>query len=979
MAKKSATIQASDKATKAEAEVDPSLLDGEDKDNDQHVPREDDDEAQINKDQMPPVSESSNLQCGFAFGQLDAAGQFDETANHTSTSHNGKEVEKEKQPDATKASDDDDDDDDWLIKALVIAQNNEGQQFDQLGSAGRFHNESITNTNSKEAQLEKMEELQEPEKQYERQSTELELTCGVLFDVLDQAGTFDESTKSNEARRAAATSTCATTDDQDQKMPELLKSKSTDDNLDPEKNSKVSAIAFGLPAGATSHGTGPGETSSSSKGPVVAFGLPADAPAGAPAPATAPGETVGTSSSGPVRPPRVVEPGAYQGTRQGMRRINKIDFSLVGSVAANCATHISSNLTGSTQRDSSSDENSSDGFDGDKHPVARPVTEEAPRDLEAAQPVSQEELASSGSQDRHSKSNKLVWSTAFLFALVGIVILVLALRSGRGQDIRSTSTTTSSSNTGTTPPPTSVIPISPEDYIRSLLPSYTQAAIARGPRRPQARALDWMLNDPNLVVMDDKDANHNSSLLLTYSDDRLVQRFALATIYYATRGQNWTNQTNWLSYEPEIHECDWAMTDPNAHWYSKDIDDIGRNACNGTEAYQNLGLGFNRLVGRIPPELALLTGLLNVDVSNNELLDTLPTQIAQLTHLKLLHLFANELVGQIPTQIGLMTDLEILGIERNMLTGPIPSEIGKLSKLNWLWGFYNQLSGSLPTEMGNLNATLMRRLELFGNSFTGTLPSELGLLTKLGELTLDHNQLTGTIPTEFGMLNVGLLFLQANDLTGSIPTELGLMKESYRLYLYSNQLTGQIPTELGLTYDGFGGTLEILLLHDNQLTGPIPSELGNLHDLAFLYLNFNQQTGIVPPDWKGALELRDDLERDQNNFSGPLPSTLGRLSKLKYLWLPNNALSSTLPSELGLLAEMVAFSAAQNEMLSGTIPEELTVLATNGSLSHFDVTGTAISGTIPADLCLVGPDSLFAFDCQAELCGCDCECFATNP
>ena len=57
---------------------------------------------------------------------------------------------------------------------------------------------------------------------------------------------------------------------------------------------------------------------------------------------------------------------------------------------------------------------------------------------------------------------------------------------------------------------------------------------------PEEIALDWFNNDPNLA---------------SFSQERKAQRLALAHFFYATGGENWSNNSGWLSYG--TNECDW--------------------------------------------------------------------------------------------------------------------------------------------------------------------------------------------------------------------------------------------------------------------------------------------------------------------------------------------------------------------------------------------------------------------------------------
>jgi hypothetical protein len=47
-----------------------------------------------------------------------------------------------------------------------------------------------------------------------------------------------------------------------------------------------------------------------------------------------------------------------------------------------------------------------------------------------------------------------------------------------------------------------------------------------------------------------------------YSDDRILQRLALATLYFSTGGDSWNDSSFWL--DCEVHECQWFV-----HSYEK--------------------------------------------------------------------------------------------------------------------------------------------------------------------------------------------------------------------------------------------------------------------------------------------------------------------------------------------------------------------------------------------------------------------------
>ena len=214
-------------------------------------------------------------------------------------------------------------------------------------------------------------------------------------------------------------------------------------------------------------------------------------------------------------------------------------------------------------------------------------------------------------------------------------------------------------------------------------------------------------------------------------EDSLEDREVLVELYNALDGENWTNNTNWLTERP-IRE-----------WYGVTNDASGRVV--------GLVLGWNGLTGEIPKELGSLSKLRRLEFSNNYLIGEIPAELGNLSDLETLQL------GSSPTTGG--------------LSGGIPKELGRLSKLEVLNLRFNQLTGEIPAELGNL--TNLEILALMANRLTGEIPTELGSLSNLITLELNYNYLTGEIPTELGNLsNLNTLMLFGNQWSGCLPRKL---------------------------------------------------------------------------------------------------------------------------------------------------------------------------------------------------------------
>ncbi len=280
-----------------------------------------------------------------------------------------------------------------------------------------------------------------------------------------------------------------------------------------------------------------------------------------------------------------------------------------------------------------------------------------------------------------------------------------------------------------------------------------------------------------------------------------IERDILVTFYNATNGDNWTDNTNWLSEEPLDQ------------WYGVNID--------GNGYVTNITLSFNNLVGNIPTELSNLTTIEVLMLNNNQLSGNIPAELGYLSNLQYLYLSSNQLSGTLPSNLGSLSNLQNLYLHGNQLSGSIPKELVNLSNLQRLYLYNNQLSGNIPPEIGSLSN--LQDLNLAYNQLTGDIPTELGDLSNLQELHLYYNQLTGIIPPEIGNLsNLQGLYLVNNQFSGPLPPEISNMSNLKYLYLYSNRLTGGIPVEL----ENLSNLIE-LKINDN-LFDNFPVELNSL-------------------------------------------------------------------------------------------------------------------------------------------------------
>ncbi|CAB9512862.1 Leucine Rich Repeat [Seminavis robusta] len=547
--------------------------------------------------------------------------------------------------------------------------------------------------------------------------------------------------------------------------------------------------------------------------------------------------------------------------------------------------------------------------------VAQMVSDD-PEELQNAAEFDADTSRRQKEKSRKQFMTKILLSIIAFIAILMILITILI----PGKESAEATSPPKSANPSSMP---SQMPTTFEGYLMSLLPEHSELAIDKIPDSPQSKAWQWLLKDSSLP-------NHSKA--------RIKQQFALATLYFATGGDSWNNNDNWLDHG--IHECNWynnpqiSLKSTISHFYpgflAGYMEPSPLGHCDKDGMYQHLWLDQNNLVGSLPQEFYLLTTLESFSLGFNSLQGQISTLVGELTALG--GLFLSTDGGTIPTEIGSLSNLEIFNLWNCNLQGTIPTELWQLTKLDTLSISHNyELQGTIPTVIGALSA--LRWLVIDQCDLFGTIPTQIGLLQNLEWLTAAGNrQLSGTLPSELGQLsNILVTTIFDNSLVGTLPSELGMMTTLNGISLWGNLLVGQVPSELGLLTQ-----MTISLnFHSNSFSGTIPTELG-------------------------LLSLLHELEFQGNKFTGRIPSEFGQLSSIGHLTFANNSLSGQLPTELAALQTTLhTLTLEGNLFLSGTIPEEICIL-----------NGTCISSGM--DTC--NPVQGLFFECSDLLCGCGCHC-----
>ena len=219
--------------------------------------------------------------------------------------------------------------------------------------------------------------------------------------------------------------------------------------------------------------------------------------------------------------------------------------------------------------------------------------------------------------------------------------------------------TTSSPTSGpTTISPTPAPTVDRLGPLVNFLAGQTGSTISEDPTSPVNLALQFLLEQDDLITFDEK----------------LVQRFALLSLDYA------------LSTGEHIRVQDdgSTMVDPGTtntietrialSWSLPNVDECLWNGvvCEGNIVTKLL-FGGRNLEGEIPSHISMLSGLRHLDMANNKLSGPLPEELYNLAMLEAIYLYKNELSGSLTNSIARLGNLTHLCLNDNSFTGNLPT------------------------------------------------------------------------------------------------------------------------------------------------------------------------------------------------------------------------------------------------------------------------------------------------------------------
>ncbi|KAL9339660.1 hypothetical protein Peur_068675 [Populus x canadensis] len=346
-----------------------------------------------------------------------------------------------------------------------------------------------------------------------------------------------------------------------------------------------------------------------------------------------------------------------------------------------------------------------------------------------------------------------------------------------------------------------------------------------------------------------------------------------------------------------------------------------------------------------------------LDLSSNTLDNTIFQTIGlcDLNHLQVLYMYGNDLSGFLPPCLANLTSLQQLDLSDNHLKIPMSlSPLYNLSKLKYFDGSSNEIYAEEDDH--NLSPKFqLEHLSLSGHGQGArAFPKFLYHQFNLQYVDLTNIQIKGEFPNWLIENNTYLqdLYLENCSLLGPFLLPKNSHVNLSFLSISMNYFQGQIPSEIGAHLP----RLEVLLMSDNDFNGSIPSSLGNVSSLQVLDLSNNVLTRRILsnnslqgqiPGWIWNMSSLEFLDLSGNNFSGPLPSRFRTSSKLRYVYLSRNKLQGPITMAFYNSSEIFALDLSHND-LTGRIPEWIDRLS---NLRFLLLSYNNLEGEIPIQLC----------------------------
>ena len=267
--------------------------------------------------------------------------------------------------------------------------------------------------------------------------------------------------------------------------------------------------------------------------------------------------------------------------------------------------------------------------------------------------------------------------------LIVVAVILGVVFAGKDDNQKETTVPTASETTSLVPLPTTIdetivpsvfpsvrepsaVPSIQEsrlDLFQNFLEDFSDPKEFQNTSSPQYKALTWIATE-DLASVDP-----------VLEPQKAIERYVLAVLYYATDGEGWNPQYDFLTFRPV---CAWNGANTIGVY------------CDDDQNVADIDLSFDLFRGTLPSELQHLTTLTNLRFfshfggddsgpTTRILRGTIPTELGVLTRLTYLEMRSNQLSGTLPSELGSLSLLTHLSFESNSLRGTVPPEIGELS------------------------------------------------------------------------------------------------------------------------------------------------------------------------------------------------------------------------------------------------------------------------------------------------------------
>jgi len=278
----------------------------------------------------------------------------------------------------------------------------------------------------------------------------------------------------------------------------------------------------------------------------------------------------------------------------------------------------------------------------------------------------------------------------------------------------------------------------------------------------------------------------------------------------------------------------------------------------GLKSLSELDLGKDSksdLSGTIPPAMAALTRLEEVQLESETLSGTIPPIFDKFPYLEEIRL-GDRLSGTLPA---------------NFCAGPALTEIDV--------SVNSDLSGTIPASCFN---SRMEKIVISGTRISGTIPAAIGM-RKLERFEAAETNLEGTVPPGICVTRAKacpatrcpatleeLDFTRTSDLEGTIPPSCFTLASLKAMSFSRTKVEGTLPSLISLP------NLTALDLSNTEMSGSIPDSVGaGMPKVKYLELSRSKFGGTIPASLADIKPLQEGvckLDGDGSEFMCPLPT-----------------------------------------------------------------------------------------------------------